>query len=63
MAPQVEIASCLTPVRSGWPAEVPLPTAQGGGGALPVWMPVLLGLLAAARRNRRIQMRANQSDR
>lgn len=63
MAPQVEIASCLAPVPTGWPAEVPVPTAQGGGGALPVWLPVLLGLLAAARRRRPGQTRANQSDR
>jgi hypothetical protein len=61
MTPQVELASCLTTVRTGWPAEVPAPSTQGGGGTLPLWMPALLGVLVAARR--RLQMRANQSAR
>jgi len=61
MAPQVQVASCLAPIPTGWPAEIPEPSTQGGGGALPPWLPALLGLLAVARLRRRIQIRANQS--
>jgi hypothetical protein len=63
MAPQLQ-ASCLVPIRTGWPAEGPEPsTGSGGGGALPAWMTALLGALVAARLRRRIQSRANQSAR
>lgn len=63
MAPQLR-ASCLVPVRTGWPAEGPGPsTGGGGGGALPPWMPLMLGALVAARLRRRLQSLANQSAR
>lgn len=62
MAPQVR-ASCLAPVRAGWPAEGPAPSTGGGGGALPAWISAMLGALAAARLRRRVQSLANQSAR
>jgi hypothetical protein len=60
MAPQLLAASCLAPVRQGWPPVLPVPaTGSGGGGTIPPWMPALLGLLVVARY--RAQIRANQS--